>query len=107
MFLFDGGDGIVLVGQTHQKTGIAFVGLGDVVNGDGGKVFVQLGCVAVFFGDGFNNGPKCGFAPCFFLLLGQTVDSYENDHPFSLKCAHCSYAKVDSVILPYSMAGFS
>ena len=36
-----------------------------------------------------------------------TVDSYENDHHFSLKCAHCSYSKVDSVILPYSMEGFS
>ena len=36
-----------------------------------------------------------------------TVDSYENDHHFSLKCAHCSYSKVDSVILPYLMTGFS
>ena len=38
---------------------------------------------------------------------GCPVDSYENDHHFSLKCAHCSYSKVDSVILPYSMEGFS
>ena len=70
VLLFDGGDGIVLVGQTHQEAGIRFIGLGHVFDADFGQVFVDFWGVAVFLGDGFHNRAQCGFAPCFFLLLG-------------------------------------
>ena len=69
-YSLDRGDGIVAVGQTHQKACIGFIGLGQVVDADFCQVFVDFGGVVVFFGDGFHDGAQGGFAPCFFLLLG-------------------------------------